>query len=36
VANQGFIAKLSSAIMEQMAPQLLNQNSAVLQGQADV
>ncbi|CAB4013556.1 Hypothetical predicted protein [Paramuricea clavata] len=36
VADQGFIAKLSSAIMAQMAPQLLKQNSAVLQGQADV
>ena len=39
VVDQGFITKRSSAIMAQMAPQLLKdlkQNSAVLQGQADV
>jgi hypothetical protein len=36
VANQGFIAKLSSAILAQMAPQMLKQLSAVFQGQVDV
>ncbi len=36
VADQGFISKLSSALMAQMAPCLLSTDTAVLQGQADV
>ncbi len=35
VADQGFISKLSSALMAQMAPRLLSTETAVLQGHAD-
>ena len=35
VADQGFLSKLSSALMAQMAPQLHSTETAVLQGQAD-
>ena len=35
VADQGFLSKLSSALMAQMAPKLHSKETAVLQGQAD-